>query len=568
MNIATWAQGVRTPASTREESLSRNAFTASAFCFFAGLAISVWIYQNGAGSVGADPRAGNPGLLSSIITIAIGGVISLAVASAGLFLSRRAWRRRLADQQEEHRRNLAAAQMQVAQLRSLNDTVDQLETEKTQLAHAKAQLAAELDTLKRSQKDLLRRRQALESSKTVLELHVQERSEEIQRLQAQYELILNSAGEGICGFDLSGRTTFINPAAARMTGWKVEELVGKSEEEIFGSAENAAKEDSQPNTPEERVFRRKNGSLFPVECIKTPLDENGRVVGTVLIFKDITQRKRVEEAVAKRSAELAQSNAELEQFAFVASHDLQEPLRKIQAFGDRLKTRLEGVLGADARDYLERMQSASARMRTLINDLLAFSRVIRRTEPFVPVDLAQVAKGVLGDLEVRIEKCGARIELGELPVIEADPTQMHQLLLNLVGNALKFQSKDARPVVQISSRRFTTLSGQELCEITVADNGIGFEEKYLEKMFAVFQRLHGRNEYEGTGVGLAVCRRISDRHHGTITAKGELGKGATFTVILPVRQENISGQKKNAVETSHTKRSTTRAPMAEVAAAT
>src|SRR5262249_33064645 len=180
--------------------------------------------------------------------------------------------------------------------------------------------------------------------------------------------------------------------------------------------------------------------------------------------------KRVQEAVAKRSAELAQSNAELEQFAFVASHDLQEPLRKIQAFGDRLKSKLEGVLGADTRDYLERMQSASARMRTLINDLLAFSRVIRRTEPFVSVDLAQVVKGILGDLEVRIEKCGARIELGGLPVIEADPTQMHQLLLNLVGNALKFQSAGAQPVVKISSRSFTTLSGQELCEMTVTDN--------------------------------------------------------------------------------------------------
>jgi len=152
-----------------------------------------------------------------------------------------------------------------------------------------------------------------------------------------------------------------------------------------------------------------------------------------------------------------------------------------------------------------------------------------------------VTKGVLGDLEVRIEKSGAKIEVGDLPVIEADPMQMHQLLLNLMGNALKFQPRGAQPVVKIRSRSFNALSGEQLCEITVQDNGIGFEEKYLEKMFAVFQRLHGRSEYEGTGVGLAVCRRITDRHHGTITAKSQLGQGAVFLVTLPLRQpkENI-----------------------------
>jgi light-regulated signal transduction histidine kinase (bacteriophytochrome) len=267
------------------------------------------------------------------------------------------------------------------------------------------------------------------------------------------------------------------------------------------------------------------------------LNENGRVVGSVLIFKDITERKRVEEAMARKAEELARSNAELEQFAFVASHDLQEPLRKIQAFGDRLKTKVEGAMGAEGRDYLERMQNAAARMRNLINDLLTFSRIIRRTEPFVPVDLAQVTKGLLGDLEVRIEKSGALVEVGQMPTIEADAMQMHQLLLNLLSNALKFQLPGAQPVVKVDSRLFTTLSGRQFCEITVVDNGIGFEEKYLEKIFVVFQRLHGRNEYDGTGVGLAVCRRITDRHHGNITAKSQLGQGATFIVTLPVKQE-------------------------------
>jgi light-regulated signal transduction histidine kinase (bacteriophytochrome) len=162
--------------------------------------------------------------------------------------------------------------------------------------------------------------------------------------------------------------------------------------------------------------------------------------------------------------------------------------------------------------------------------------VIRCSEPFISVDLGAVTKGVLGDLEVRIEKTHARVEVGELPAIKADPVQMHQLLLNLLSNALKFQPANAQPVVKINSRLFNAPSGERLCELRVEDNGIGFDEKYLEKVFAVFQRLHGRNEYEGTGVGLAVCRRITDRHHGTVTAKSQLGQGATFIVTLPMEQ--------------------------------
>jgi light-regulated signal transduction histidine kinase (bacteriophytochrome) len=244
----------------------------------------------------------------------------------------------------------------------------------------------------------------------------------------------------------------------------------------------------------------------------------------------------VQDSLARKAAELARSNAELEQFAFVASHDLQEPLRKIQAFGDRLKVRCQSVESSDIKDYLDRMQGAAARMRTLINDLLAFSRVIRSSEPFVPVDLAQITREVLGDLEVRIEKSGAKVELENLPTIEADPMQMRQLILNLLGNGLKFQPPGASPLIRISASTLTPLSREPQCEIQVQDNGIGFDEKYMDKIFAVFQRLHGRTEYEGTGVGLAVCRRIVDRHQGTITAKSQPGKGATFIVTLPLKQ--------------------------------
>jgi light-regulated signal transduction histidine kinase (bacteriophytochrome) len=259
-------------------------------------------------------------------------------------------------------------------------------------------------------------------------------------------------------------------------------------------------------------------------------------VGRVVLFKDITERKQSAEALQHKAEELARSNAELEQFAFVASHDLQEPLRKIRAFGDRLKTKCGAILPVESADYLERMQNASARMQTLINDLLTFSRVISRTEPFVIVDLAQVTREVLSDLEVRIEKTGAAVEVGELPKIEADPMQMRQLLQNLIGNALKFHLPDAKPKVQVRAEIIAGDFGEgPVCQLTIQDNGIGFEEKYLDKIFAVFQRLHGRQEYEGTGIGLAVCRRIVDRHKGSITAKSKPGEGAKFIVHLPVR---------------------------------
>jgi PAS domain S-box-containing protein len=424
-----------------------------------------------------------------------------------------------------------------------------------QLAATNSQLRAELDQLKRTRQALAQQQQVLESSKTVLELHVESRTKDLQVLQRRYEHILNSAGEGICGLDAQGKIIFANPAVARFTGWKPEELTGKTEQQIFGRSGAEIWAALAGHTSGVCVFQRKDATSFPVEFVKTAIKEDERVVGAVLVFKDITERKQTEEALSYKAAELTRSNAELEQFAFVASHDLQEPLRKIQAFGDRLKTRCDGAFAAEARDYLERMQSAATRMRTLIDDLLAFSRVIRSAEPFVPVNLSSVAGEVLSDLEVRIEKTGARMEVGDLPTIDADPTQMRQLLLNLVGNSLKFQPPGATPVVKIQARIFERApmadtgflrknaaggapvsATESWCELTVQDNGIGFEEKYAEKVFAVFQRLHGRNEYEGNGVGLAVCRRIAEHHRGTILARSKAGAGATFVITLPVTQ--------------------------------
>ncbi|HEY4589560.1 MAG TPA: CHASE3 domain-containing protein, partial [Thermoanaerobaculia bacterium] len=241
------------------------------------------------------------------------------------------------------------------------------------------------------------------------------------------------------------------------------------------------------------------------------------------------------EHLRRSTLELERSNRELEDFAFVASHDLQEPLRKIQAFGDRLRGKHGETLGPEGIDYLERMQRAAHRMHVLINDLLTFSRVTSRGQPFVPTDLGQVAREVLSDLEVRVEQTGGHVEIGGLPTLDADPLQMRQLLQNLLGNGLKFHRDGEPPVVRISGSVLAD-GGPPRARIVVADNGIGFDMKYLDRIFTPFQRLHGRTEYEGTGIGLAVCRRIVERHGGTLTAESAPGQGARFLVTLPVRQ--------------------------------
>lgn len=255
---------------------------------------------------------------------------------------------------------------------------------------------------------------------------------------------------------------------------------------------------------------------------------------------------QMEDRVHERTAELAaaiealqRSNRELEQFASVASHDLQEPLRKIQAFGDRLQAKFADALGGQGRDYVQRMQASAARMRNLIDALLTFSRVTTKAQPFVPVDLAEAAEDAVSDLESRIQRSDGRVEVGALPTIDADPLQMRQLLQNLVGNGLKFHRPGVPPVVQVEGRLIDGPEGNgagQLCEITVRDNGIGFEEVYLDRIFEVFQRLHGRQEFEGTGMGLSICRKIVERHGGSINATSAPGQGATFTATIPARQ--------------------------------
>jgi PAS domain S-box-containing protein len=281
-------------------------------------------------------------------------------------------------------------------------------------------------------------------------------------------------------------------------------------------------------------------------------DRNGEILGTAGVTRDIHEFKLTQEALRKTEravrlseerlrrsgAQLEASNRELQDFAYVASHDLQEPLRKIVVFGERLKDRCSETMAPEPRDYIERMQKAAARMQILINDLLTFSRLTTKANAFTLVKLTQIAQEVREDLEGRIEQVKGRVEIGELPDLMADGLQMRQLLQNLIGNALKFRRPEAAPLVQVTARKRQDHVGLEVCELTVADNGIGFDEKYLDRIFNVFQRLHSRSEYEGTGMGLAIVRKIVLHHGGTVTAKSRPGHGSTFVVTLPMAHTN------------------------------
>jgi PAS domain S-box-containing protein len=278
-------------------------------------------------------------------------------------------------------------------------------------------------------------------------------------------------------------------------------------------------------------------------------DPQGKVIGTAGVTRDIHEDKMTQEALRQSEVKLRQftiqlerSNRELQDFAYVASHDLQEPLRKIVVFGERLKEKCNEALTTDGRDYLERMQKAASRMQVLISDLLSFSRITSKAQAFTSVNLSKTAHEVVGDLEGRLEQVKGRVELGPLPTVQAEHSQMRQLLQNLIGNALKFRRPEVPPVVRVEAKIISAVrprAGQgavaeDICELTISDNGIGFDEKYLDKIFNVFQRLHTRNEYEGTGMGLAIAKKIVLYHGGDITAKSKPGHGATFIVTLPV----------------------------------
>jgi light-regulated signal transduction histidine kinase (bacteriophytochrome) len=241
--------------------------------------------------------------------------------------------------------------------------------------------------------------------------------------------------------------------------------------------------------------------------------------------------ENLEYRIRERTAELERNTRELQEFVFVASHDLSEPLRKVQTFGSLLKAKNADRLDEQSTDYVSRMTGAANRMQELLDALLRYSRVGSKGQEFRLLRLSDIALDAAGDLEVTIQKIGAHLEIGSLPSLRGDPFQLRQLFQNLLGNSLKYYRSEVKPLIRVYGQENTGA-----CHIFVEDNGIGFDEKYLEKIFQPFQRLHGRNEYPGQGIGLAICRKIVERHGGTITAKSTPGKGSTFIITLPVEQ--------------------------------
>ncbi|MGZ3725917.1 MAG: PAS domain-containing sensor histidine kinase [Pseudobdellovibrio sp.] len=347
--------------------------------------------------------------------------------------------------------------------------------------------------------------------------------------------------------DQKGTITYVNKKFCDISKYSREELIGQNHRIINSGYHSKEffiamwKKIANGQTWEGEVRNRaKDGTFYWVNTTIVPfMNEEGKPVKYVSVRYEITERKLAEEKLKVYAKRLEVSNQELQDFASVAAHDLQEPLRKILSFSDRLQSKAKADLKPEAVDYLERIQSSAQRMRVLINDLLTYSRVTTKAQPFLPVDLNNIVTDVISDLEIRLEQSGGKIECAPLPTIEADATQMRQLFQNLVSNALKFTPPERKPLVQISAELlFSTQLNQQACKITVTDNGIGFEEKYLDRIFTIFQRLHGRHEYEGTGIGLAVCRKITDRHSGILTATSRPDEGSSFIITLPLKQNN------------------------------
>lgn len=341
-----------------------------------------------------------------------------------------------------------------------------------------------------------------------------------------------------------------NPAFVRLLGFPKEALVGQpiadfvqqptdghlpdpQSERNHGFIDRLTQINSPPLSGVHR-YRTADGGLIWLEW-SSRQGPDGRVFATA---RDISARQRAEEALARSLEDLRRRNQDLSEFAFVASHDLQEPLRKIRAFSDRVLTRHSDRLDEQGRFYLTRMNGAAERMQSLIDNLLAYSRVTTQTRPFEPVDLALLATQVLLDLEARVEATGAIVDIGPLPTLEGDSTQLQQVLQNLLANALKFVVEGRQPRIQLSAERLGD-SEPGNWRLVCADNGAGFDPEFAQRLFMPFQRLHSRQEYEGVGMGLAIVKRIVERHGGTIDADGKPGQGASFVIVLPGRQPMI-----------------------------
>jgi len=349
-----------------------------------------------------------------------------------------------------------------------------------------------------------------------------------------FRRVFESAKDGILILDSdSGAIADANPFLLDLLGYSHDELVGKRLWEIgsFGDEEasRASFREMQEQgyvRYEDQPLKTRDGRQIDVEFTSN-VYRAGNTTTIQCNIRDVTVRKRTEALLAHRAEELARSNGELEHFAYIASHDLQEPLRMVSSFTQRLAQRYKGQLDEKADQYIELAVGGCKRMQRLIEDLLKYSRVTTKGGPPVPVDSGTVLDGTLNDLRAAIAEAGAEITHDPMPIVAADATQLGQLFQNLIGNALKFHSAEP-PHVHISARR-----DHEWWTFAVADNGIGIDPQYYDRIFTVFQRLHTAEEYPGTGIGLSICKKIVERQGGRIWVESKPGRGSTFSFTLP-----------------------------------
>jgi PAS domain S-box-containing protein len=352
---------------------------------------------------------------------------------------------------------------------------------------------------------------------------------ERQRAEQEFRALAETAKDAIVSADHLGNIIYFNGGAEHSFGYRASEVLGKPLTLLMPERFNrflSGEESRSMGKAAEIVGKKKTGEEFPVELSLAhwKIGEETFFTG---IMRDITERKRAEQALADKAQELARSNTELEQFAYVASHDLQEPLRMVSSYTQLLARRYKGKLGSDADEFIGYAVDGATRMQRLIQDLLAYSRVGTKGREFEPTDCEGVLGRVLGDLRLAIQESGAVVTHDPLPTVIADGIQLDQLFQNLIGNAIKFRNQEA-PLVHVSSKR----NGKEWI-FSIRDNGIGIDPQYAERIFVIFQRLHKRGEYPGTGIGLAVCKKIVERHGGRIWVESNGEKGTTFSFTMP-----------------------------------
>ncbi|HEX6908932.1 MAG TPA: ATP-binding protein [Longimicrobium sp.] len=366
--------------------------------------------------------------------------------------------------------------------------------------------------------------------------------EALRRSEARFSGIINISSDAIVSIDEEQRITFFNQGAERTFGCSAKEVTGQRVERLIPEPYRAAHEAHvrafgasgvQARRMGERgqiAGCRHSGEVFPADASISQIEVDGSKIYTA-VLRDVTERVHAEEALAQQADELARSNAELEQFAYVASHDLQEPLRMVSSYTQLLARRYRDKLDDDAHEFIGYAVDGVQRMQSLISDLLAYSRVGSRGGSLEATSLDTALARTLDMLRVPLEEAGAEVTADPLPTVRADPVQMGQLLQNLVGNALKFRG-EAPPRVHVGARR----DGAEWI-ISVRDNGIGIAPEYAQRIFVIFQRLHTRADYPGTGIGLAICKKIVERHGGRIWVESAEGRGSTFHFTLPAAEE-------------------------------